>query len=186
MLIQELFARGIMKMGPSRSDPSRQIGVFNLEAVAGLPALRAEEMEKFRWLAGEWDHENRVPQTTASPAYIDAGTSRFSMCETGSWVCLVAPDGKETPHITYDPFSRQWIYVLTRGSYGMLRSREGWVGNRIVFSGRMTMIGIDCEWRMTWSRQSAGEFSLTNEEQNPDGSWSYIDEWQFRRKGSTA
>jgi hypothetical protein len=46
MLIEELFARGIMKMGPSRVEPNRQVGVFNTEYVAGLPALRASEMEK--------------------------------------------------------------------------------------------------------------------------------------------
>jgi hypothetical protein len=38
MLMQELFSRGIMKMGASRNDPSRQVGVFNREFVAKLPA----------------------------------------------------------------------------------------------------------------------------------------------------
>jgi hypothetical protein len=28
MLIEELFSRGIMTMGPSRLDPCRQVGVF--------------------------------------------------------------------------------------------------------------------------------------------------------------
>ena len=53
MLIEELFARGVMTMGPSRTDPARQVGVFNAEALAKLPALRAEHMETFRWIAGE-------------------------------------------------------------------------------------------------------------------------------------
>src|SRR5258708_6274987 len=121
MLIEDLFSRGIMMMGPSRTDPSRQVGTFRPEFLSGLPALRAAEMEKFRWLAGEWDHRNAVPATRVSPAYNDAGVSRFSLCENGTWICNVAPDGRETPHITFDPFSRQWIYVLIRGSYGILR-----------------------------------------------------------------
>ena len=184
MLIEELFSRGIMQMGPSRVDPRRQVGVFNPDVVGGLPALRAAEMEKLHWLAGEWDHEHVVPATSASPAYADIGMSRFAICESGNWICSVAPDGKETPHITFDPLSRQWIYVLTRGAFGILRSREGWVGDRIVFTGPMTMIGIDCEWRMTWTRQSADAFAFTNEEKDAKGSWAYIDEWRFRRKGS--
>ena len=91
-------------------------------------------------------------------------------------------DGREHPHITFDPFSQQWIYVLIRGSYGILRSAEGWTDDRIVFSGSMTMIGINCEWRMTWTKISDNEFKFVNEEQTADGSWAYIDEWQFKRK----
>ena len=182
MLMEELFSRGIMAMGPSRVDPNRQVGVFNPSYVSGLPALRAAEMEKFRWLAGQWSHENYVPPTRLSPAYTDIGSSRFSLCEKGTWLCYVTPDGKEIRQITYDPFSRQWIYVLLQGAYGVLRSAEGWRDGRIVFTGLMTMIGIDCEWRMSWTRYSDDRFAFVNEERGPDGSWVYIDEWKYERK----
>ena len=75
MLMEQLFSRGIMQMGPSRVDPQRQAGVFNPTFVAGLPALRAAEMEKFRWMAGEWAYENKVPATRISPAYTDIGSA---------------------------------------------------------------------------------------------------------------
>jgi hypothetical protein len=182
MLIEELFATGIMTMGPSHNDPDRQVGVFRPESVSRLPGIRASEMEKFRWIGGEWNYENRVPATGRSPAYTDVGSSRFSLCEKDSWVCLVAPDGKEVRHITFDPFSRQWIYLLTQGSYGMLRSSQGWVGNSIAFSGLMTMIGIECQWRMTWTKHSDDEFGFVNEELGASGSWEYIDKWRFTRK----
>jgi hypothetical protein len=182
MLIEELFSRGLMTMGPSRTDPARQVGVFRPEAVAKLPALRAEQMETFRWIAGEWGYENSVPATTLSPAYTDVGSYRFSVCEKDSWICVVGPDGREARHITFDPLSQQWIYVLLQGSYGILRSREGWRGNRIVFSGLMTMLGIDCDWRMSWTKQSDDKFIFVNEERRADGSWAYIDEWLFKRK----
>jgi hypothetical protein len=182
MLIEELFSRGIMTMGPSRIDPARQVGVFHREFVASLPALRASQMEKFRWLPGEWNYENDVPATRASPAYIDIGSSKFSLCEKEGWICMVAPDGRETPHITFDPFSKQWIYVLIKGSYGILRSPQGWTGNQIVFTGPMTMIGIDCEWRMTLAKTGDDQFGFVNEERNADGSWAYIDQWRFKRK----
>ena len=181
MLIEELFSRGVMMMGPSRADPQRQVGVFRPEALSQLPAIRAAGMEKFRWIAGEWNYENRVPATSLSPAYTDVGSSRFSLCEDGAWICI-APDGNETRHITFDPFSRRWIYVLAHGSYGILRSREGWISDRIVFTGAMTMIGIDCEWRMTWTKKGGDAFGFVNEERGADGSWEYIDEWCFTRK----
>lgn len=188
MLMEELFSRGIMTMGPSRVDPSRQVGVFTPEFLTDLPAARAVEMEKFRWIAGEWDHENAVPATRVSPAYTDIGTSRFSICENGNWICAVRPDGREISHITFDPFSRQWFYLLANGAYCLLRSPQGWAhtqaGDQIVFTGLMTMIGITCEWRLTLTRHKPDEFSFINEERADDGSWLYIDEWHFRRSVS--
>ena len=72
--------------------------------------------------------------------------------------------------------------MLLRGSYGILRSPHGWIGEKIVFTGRMMMIGIDCEWRMTWTKEDANRFSFINEERGDDGSWAYIDKWRFSRK----
>lgn len=181
MLIEELFAQGTMVMGPSRFDPNRQVGVFAPQALAGLPAFRTAELEKFRWIVGEWDYENAVPQTRFNPAYSDVGRQKFALTED-SWVCTVGPDGAPQRSITFDPLSRQWIYVLTRGSFGMLRSKDGWNNGRISFSGLMTMVGMECEWRMTWQRDSEAEFRFVNEERTPSGSWAYIDEWRFRRR----
>ncbi|HEY2861793.1 MAG TPA: hypothetical protein VGJ21_25560 [Terracidiphilus sp.] len=180
-LMKELFSKGIMQMGPSRVDPARQVGVFNLAALAGFPALRAAEMEKFRWITGEWDSENLVPATDVSPAYCDIGIGRYAIDARGEWVCMVSPEGAQTPQITFDPFSHQWIYVLMRGAYGMLRSPEGWTGDRIEFHGVMTMLGPDREWRLTWTRESPDRFSFVNEELL-DGEWLYIDEWRFTRR----
>jgi len=46
----------------------------------------------------------------------------------------------------------------------------------------MTMIGINCEWRMSWTKASDDEFAFVNEERGADGSWAYIDEWRMTRK----
>ena len=181
-LIEELFAKGVMTMGPSKSDPARQVGVFRPEAMSQLPAVQAAEMENLRWIAGEWSYENHVPASPLNPAYVDGGCSRFSFCEKDAWICAVAPDGKELRLMTFDPFSRQWIYMLARGSYGMLRSGQGWAEDQIVFEGAMTMIGIDCEWRMTWKKETEDAFGFINERRGTDGLWEYIDEWQFVRK----
>jgi hypothetical protein len=90
------------------------------------------------------------------------------------------PDGRCIPMITFDPWSRLWIYVLTNGSYGVLRS-PGWQDGRITFTGTMTMLGVTCEWRMTWSRQGRDAFGFVNEEQSSDGTWAHIDQWFYRR-----
>jgi hypothetical protein len=167
MVMEELFGRGIMKMGPAKEDPNRQTGVFNMEFLMGLPALRQAEMEKFKWLAGEWNAWNNVPATRNNPAYTDVNSYAFSLCAKDCWICGVR-NGRERPHITFDPFSRQWIYLLAEGAYGILRS-PGWNGNEIVFTGQMTMIGIDCEWRQTMTKVSDDEYRAVNEERA--GGW---------------
>lgn len=180
MLIEDLFANGTMTMGPCRHDPGRQVGVFTPAAIQKLSDIPAE-MQRFHWIAGEWLSENTVPSTRLSPAYVDTGTQRYSISEDGRWVCMISPDGSVHRVLTFDPLSSQWIFVLSRGSFGMLRSKVGWEGNRIVFEGLMTMIGLDREWRMTWTQISDDEFAFVNEERLADGSWIHIDEWRFRR-----
>ncbi len=105
--------------------------------------------------------------------------------DTGTgWVCSVQADGSLNQWVTFDPLSMQWIYLLSRGSFGMLRSREGWMQDRIAFTGLMTMVGLEREWRMTWEHPPSGRveaFRFVNEERIEDGCWSYIDEWRFTR-----
>ncbi|MBZ5617697.1 MAG: hypothetical protein LAQ69_03010 [Acidobacteriia bacterium] len=94
-----------MRMGPARNDPDRQVGVFNMEFVSPLPALRLSELEKFRWIEGGWNTANRVPATRLSPACTDLGTGVYKLCEKDAWICLVDRAGVERRHITFDPFS---------------------------------------------------------------------------------
>ena len=179
-LIEKMFETGAVRMGPSRTDPSRQVATFDPAAIGRLAADRRTALEAFRWLEGAWTYENPVPATRLSPAYCDVGTAVFAPDSGGSWICRVAPDGQAIPLITFDPWSQQWIYVLTHGSYGVLRA-PGWQDDRIAFTGTMTMLGVTCEWRMTWTRHDPDAFAFVNEERAPDGSWSYIDEWRYRR-----
>jgi len=79
-------------------------------------------------------------------AYTDTRRAILRFCENDRWICRVAADGSLRPHITFDPFSRQWMYLLCEGAYGILRS-PGWQGDQMVYAGRMTMIGVECDWR---------------------------------------
>src|SRR5215475_7344567 len=181
MLIEELFGRGIMVMGAAKDAPDRQVGTFNWELLKEFPAIRATEMEKMRWLEGEWTSLNRVPATKNNPAYEDINTGTYKFCEKDSWICLVGKDGRERKYLTFDPFSKQWIYVLLEGAYGILRS-SGWKGDEFVLEGEMTMIGVNCVLRQTWKKKSNDEFSFVNEERLADGTWGYVDEWEMKRK----
>jgi len=149
MLIEELFGRGIMAMGPAKDRPGLQTGTFDMELRKTFPALKAAEMEKMRWIEGEWNSVNRVPATSKNPAYEDVNTGTYRFCEKDSWICLVGKDRRERKYLTFDPFSGQWIYVLLEGAYGILRSR-GWNGNEIAFEGEVCV-----NWRARARRSSS-------------------------------
>ena len=177
-LIEELFENGTMVMGPSRHDPSETVGTFPSDLLPKLHAERLREMERLRFMDGDWLTENGVPATRRNPAYIEHGTGSMRIGSGGTWLCRVR-NGVEIPHITYDPFSRQWMYVLAEAAYGILRSK-GWEGDRISFTGLMTMLGVERELRNTITRVSDDEYHALNEERHGDD-WIYVDQWRFRR-----
>jgi hypothetical protein len=177
-LIEELFEKGIMVMGPSRHDPKEIVGTFPPDLFPKLVAQRTAEMQRVRFMAGEWLTVNQVPATPRNPAYAEHGKGSMRMSPTGAWLCLVR-SGVEVPHITFDPFSRQWMYILAEGAFGILRSK-GWEGERISFTGLMTMIGAERELRHTITKVGGDEFHSLNEELH-GSEWVYVDEWQYRR-----
>jgi hypothetical protein len=180
-LIDAMFASGVVRMGPSTYDPTRQVATFDPAAVATLVAAREREMQTFSWIIGEWDFENHVPAGDRHPAYVDVGRVTYVSSDDGAWICVALPNGKTVPLLTFDAWSGQWIYALTRGAFGILRS-TGWSGDQIAFTGTMTMVGVTCEWRMTWSRRGSDEFAFVNEEKTSEGNWAYIDEWRYVRR----
>jgi hypothetical protein len=101
MLMAELLEKDIMVMGPSRDDPQRQVGVLNKELVVTLPAARLAEMEKVKWLSGEWTAINKVPASHVSPAYTDINTSTLKPCEKGrvALSCRSRPERAAAYHV---------------------------------------------------------------------------------------
>jgi len=176
-----MFASGVVRMGASRFDPARQVATFDPAAIGALVAARDQELRAFSWLLGEWDFENQVPAGERNPSYIDIGHVRYVRSDDAAWICVAMPNGKTVPLLTFDAWSRQWIYVLTNGAFGMLRS-AGWTSDQIVFTGTMTIVGVTCDWRMTWSRQGQDVFRFVNEEKTAAGAWAYIDEWRYVRR----
>jgi hypothetical protein len=175
LLFEQLFARGFMVY-----DPEKQAGVFNREMIAEFPASRKEKIEEFRWLIGNWDATNRVRETPTTPAYRDTQLYTYNFCDDDTRICIQGSGGKERPHLTFDPFSARWMMTFIDNVYGVLQS-EGWDGDVIVFTGHLTMLGVDCELRQTITQQGHDAFHVLNEEKL-DGRWVMADEFDFRRK----
>jgi hypothetical protein len=175
-IFEQLVGHGFMVL-----DPVRKVLVFNREVVAKFPAIRKAKMEEFKWLVGEWSAENRVPPTPTTPAYTDTYLYTYRLCEGDTRISITGPGGNPRPYLTFDPFSRRWMMTFVDGLYGVLQS-GGWQDDLVVFAGRLTMLGVDCELRQTMTRRGSDEFHILNEEKLSDDRWQVVDEFYCRRK----
>jgi hypothetical protein len=162
-------------------DLKRNVLTFNLEVVSKFPAIRKAKMEECRWLIGVWAAENRVRATPTTPAYADAYVYTYDWADNETRITVSGPSGKSRPLLTFDPFSNRWMMTFIDGLYGVLQS-DGWQGDRIIFIGNLTMLGVDCQLRQTLTRKSENEAHILNEERLPDGSWQVTDEFYCTRK----
>ncbi len=138
-------------------------------------------MEEFKWLAGEWSAMNKVRATPTTPAYTDTYFYSYPLCEADTRISITGPGGMARPYLTFDPFRERWMMTFTESVYGVLQSK-GWQRDSIVFTGCLTILGVDCEIRQTISKRSADEFYTLNEEKIKEGTWVVTDEFEFRRK----
>jgi len=176
LIFEQLVSRGLMVF-----DPNRKVLTFSLPVIAKLPALRQAKIEEFKWLVGDWAFENHVRATPTTPAYTDTYYYTYELADSGTRYTVSGHGAKARPYLTFDPFSNRWMMTFTEGLFGVLQS-NGWQRDAIVFSGPLTMLGIDCELRQTITKKSSDEFHILNEEKLPDGSWRETDEFFCRRK----
>ena len=175
-IFEQLVGRGFMVL-----DPVRKVLVFNREVVGKFPAMRKAKMEEFTWLVGEWSAMNKVRATPTTPAYTDTYFYSYQLCEGDTRISITGPGGMPRPYLTFDPFRERWMMTFTESVYGVLQSK-GWQRESIVFSGCLTMLGVDCEIRQTISKRSADAFYTLNEEKIKEGTWVVTDEFEFHRK----
>jgi len=175
-LFQQLFARGFMIF-----DPRKKAGVFNPTVVSEFASARKQKMAEFRWLIGNWDATNHVRATPTTPEYTDTYQYTYTLCDNETRICISGPSGRERPHLTFDPFSARWMMTFVDGVYGVLQS-DGFSGNSITFTGKLTMLGVDCELRQTIERRGPDEFFVRNDEHLQDGNWYLVDDFTFRRR----
>jgi len=176
LIFEQLVARGLMVY-----DPNRKVLTFNLPMLARFPAIRQQKIDEFKWLIGEWAFENHVRATSTTPAYTDTYFYIYDLADNGSRYTVSGHGAQARPYLTFDPFSNRWMMTFTEGLFGVLQS-EGWQGDTIVFTGPLTMLGVDCELRQTITKKSPDEFHIMNEEKLPDGAWLVTDEFHCRRK----
>ena len=71
--------------------------------------------------------------------------------------------------------------MITESVDGVLPSK-GWQRDSMVFTGCLTISGVEREIRQTISKRSADEFYTLNEEKIKERTWVVTDEFRFRSK----
>jgi hypothetical protein len=120
-----------------------------------------ELTDQFSWLPGAWNYTMLISKN-------------------GSAIQLVLPGEEPMPYIIWDGFNGQFVLsMLTPRSFGSMISK-GFRGDKLVFEGIMTFVGLSLNLRQTWTRQPAkGTFAIANEEALPNGKFAAVDEFAF-------
>jgi len=118
-----------------------------------------DKLAQFSWLVGTW--------RTRDDTYIFAFTMK------NRWI--FGADGKANNYLylTYDPFAHHFVLnrLENNPSYGIWTA-DGWQGDKMVFlSDAAYADGHPYHRRLTILRETARTFSIHDEEQLPDGSW---------------
>jgi hypothetical protein len=145
-----------------------------------------QAMDPLAWIAGDWDvagvifatsHIPETPRRSSVP-------QKWSIDRQGMTI-YSEPYGKpeqRSAEVSWDPYARQWVSVLTPPyGYGVMTG-AGWRGDRLDLIGKVTFPGGDFVMRHSFVRLSQDSFEIQNSERLPDGSWRPIDKHVFTRR----
>jgi hypothetical protein len=139
-----------------------------------------ELTDQFSWLPGAWNYTMLIHGSGEVPERKVSGSLEYRLSKNGSAIQLVLPGEEPMPYIIWDGFNGQFVLsMLTPRSFGSMISK-GFRGDKLVFEGIMTFVGLSLNLRQTWTRQPAkGTFAIANEEALPNGKFAAVDEFAF-------
>ncbi len=144
-----------------------------------------ELLDQFSWLCGAWNYTLVIPGAGSSPERKVSGSLEYRFSRSGAALQLALPGEEPVPYIVWDGFNGQFVLsMLEPRSFGHLTSK-GWRGDRAVFEGNMTFVGLPLQLRQTWVRRpGGGSFTVLNEERLASGALAPVDQYTFLRVSS--
>ena len=163
------------------------------KAMAGRSDLNdlgkpAPELQRMRWMLGQWNVEAVVFATPTAPQRTEHGKALITFVNDGTWLQMADayPAGnQDLGFLTYNIVSRRWISVgLDSVGNAVISTASSWEGNRLVLQApHVEILGVVTTLRQTLSKQDDDHYSLLNEEQLPSGAWVKLDEYHYQRLG---
>lgn len=131
-------------------------------AALGRPAPQMREAD---WLIGTWDVNAVVEERGGPPA---AGTSVVAPALGGAWLEIreTYPHGSGSlTYLGYSSTEGRWVIIAMDNLVNANRiSTAAWTGDRIVFEGDQTFLGLPAHLRQTVERHGADDFTILAEE----------------------
>jgi hypothetical protein len=143
------------------------------------------ELSTFGWMTGTWSARNVREIPEAKTHDLTVNTYVFAFTMKNRWIFGADGKAKDEFYITFDPIARQYVLVRLEAdpSYGIWVSSQGWRGNGIVFTSEVSYAyGQPYRRRVTIDHVNGRTFTIFDEEQLPDGSWSADDAMELTKQ----
>ena len=139
----------------------------------------AAEMANLAWFDGNWTCEGTAEPGAMGPGGKVSSTVKSQADMGGFWQSgtmkssMGAMSMEGTFHMTYNPASKQYVMLFldSMGVYGRETS-TGWEGDKMVWSGTMTMGGKDMGVRDTFTKTGPSMKHVW--EGQMDGKWTVM------------
>jgi len=149
-------------------------------------AMPPAELERAKWLLGQWEVSARVFATASTPERRSQGSSRIDQALGKAWIRFddTYADGSDLTFLTFNAITQRWVSVTIDGTGNAVTTQgTGSIDHRLVFTGPpVSIVGETVRLRQTMEKRSDGEFHVLNEERLADGRWVALDEYSYRKK----
>jgi hypothetical protein len=133
------------------------------------------EIKSLSWMVGTWDVTATVQAGSAATGTSDKGQSVIAFALDGTWIearDTYPGGGQDVGYVTYNPVVKQWIALGIDGAGNAVTTMAtGWTGNRLVFTGEVTIVGERVTLRQTIEKLNDAAYNVINEQKMADGSW---------------
>jgi hypothetical protein len=118
----------------------------------------------------------------------DKGRSIIAYALDGTWIearDTYPAGGQDVGYVTYNPVTKRWIALGIDGTgNAVTTTATGWAGNRLVFTGDVTIVGEQVTLRQTVEKVSDTAYNVINEQKMADGSWLVLDRYEYRKRAN--
>lgn len=143
------------------------------------------ELQQLEWMLGYWEVTATVFATAKSQESNLYGTSTVTRALDGTWFQIADEyfgKPQDIGFMTFNPVIRKWVAAQVDASGNSITTTsDGWVGNKLVFSGKVQIVGEVATLRQTLEKLSDREYVIGNEERLPNGQWVALDRYVYRK-----
>lgn len=141
------------------------------------------ELRHAAWMSGTWEAHGKIAGAAGQAAAVESSYV-IDMTMKRRWMFGAEGNSRDFFFLGYDPFAAHWVMLQLDGSpgYALLVAPQSWQNGHISFFGDAYTNGRRYRRRTTIARRSAREFTFSDDEVAPDGSFVRLDRYEFTKQ----